>query len=331
MKNKRTFTDLSDRLKSAYQPLQDEIGQIASTGHNPEQASRDLTSLKSIKADLIGQERKLKDLSAAADRLTAGLHEAGLQNEAEEVKEVVEGHQDKHKVLLDAVKEKEEKLEVVVAQQQNVMNRLDGIVEMLDDAEDTLTRPEPISLNKERLAQQLQDQRVMNADISSNRSLLDRLSQEAGADADANLFQLQEKLEQVEKLADARTADLEDVLSQISDFEEKVSDLDSWLTDSIQSLKVKPKSVNPKAMKAKVDALYEAKREREEFVDSLRDTCHRLTDDARVGDQYAMKECLADTETKWNDLTEFLVQQVSLEVSWLHTPPLTFHFNTHPS
>ncbi|XP_041374834.1 LOW QUALITY PROTEIN: microtubule-actin cross-linking factor 1-like [Gigantopelta aegis] len=313
MKNKKAFNDLNDRLNSSYQPLQDQIGRIVdeNMGHNPEKDSRDLNALKSIKADLIGQERKLKDLSAAGDRLSAGLQEAGLQYEADEVRSVIDDHHDKHTALLGAVKDKEEKLEASVAQQQNVMNRLDGVIAMVDDAENSLSHPELISLNKEHLAQQLQEQRIMNADIGSNRSLLDRLSQEAGADA--ALSELQDRLEEVEKKADARTAELEEVSTRIADFEDKVSDLDAWLTDSIQSLKVKPKTANQKAMKAKVDALYEAKRDREEYVDALRDTCRGLMENERVCDRYAVKECLADTETKWNDLTEFLVQQVSLE------------------
>ena len=67
-------------------------------------------------------------------------------------------------------------------------------------------------------------------------------------------------------------------------------------------------------MKAKVDMLYGEKREKEFDMENLRNTSRRLMDDDRVCDQFVMKESLSEVEAKWHELTELLVQQVSLEV-----------------
>ncbi|XP_055900100.1 dystonin-like isoform X2 [Biomphalaria glabrata] len=48
-------------------------------------------------------------------------------------------------------------------------------------------------------------------------------------------------------------------------------------------------------------------------METLRQMCDHLSEANGVKDKYALKELLADVETKWNDLTELLVQQVSLE------------------
>nr|KAI8733882.1 microtubule-actin cross-linking factor 1 [Biomphalaria glabrata] len=48
-------------------------------------------------------------------------------------------------------------------------------------------------------------------------------------------------------------------------------------------------------------------------METLRQMCGHLSEANGVKDKYALKELLADVETKWNDLTELLVQQVSLE------------------
>ena len=70
-----------------------------------------------------------------------------------------------------------------------------------------------------------------------------------------------------------------------------------------------------KALKAKVDGLYAEKCEKEFDMENLRNTSRRLMDDDRVSDQFVMKEGLTDVEAKWHELTELLVQQVSLEVN----------------
>lgn len=70
-----------------------------------------------------------------------------------------------------------------------------------------------------------------------------------------------------------------------------------------------------KALKAKVDGLYAEKCEKEFDMENLRNTSRRLMDDDRVCDQFVMKEGLAEVESKWHELTELLVQQVSLEVT----------------
>lgn len=70
-----------------------------------------------------------------------------------------------------------------------------------------------------------------------------------------------------------------------------------------------------KALKAKVDALYAEKREKEFDMENLRNISRKLMDDDRVCDQFVMKEGLSEVEAKWHELTELLVQQVSLEVN----------------
>ncbi|KAK6963224.1 microtubule-actin cross-linking factor 1 [Biomphalaria glabrata] len=61
------------------------------------------------------------------------------------------------------------------------------------------------------------------------------------------------------------------------------------------------------------EGLYEGKAEKDGEMETLRQMCDHLSEANRVKDKYALKELLADVETKWNDLTELLVQQVSLE------------------
>lgn len=123
------------------------------------------------------------------------------------------------------------------------------------------------------------------------------------------------RMVEVEKDVDQITMEIEDVACSVSELENNIGQMDSWLTDTISSLKTGQKGVNQKAVKAKIDALYNDKREKEYDMEKLRQSAKEIMDDERVCDQFAMKESLGEVEVKWHELTEHLVQQVSLEVS----------------
>lgn len=120
---------------------------------------------------------------------------------------------------------------------------------------------------------------------------------------------------EVDKEADQITMEIEDVACSVSELENSIGQMDSWLTDAITSLKTRQKGANPKTIKAKIDMLYNDKREKEYDMEKLRQSAKQIMEDDRVCDQFAMKECLGEVEVKWHELTEHLVQQVSLEVS----------------
>ena len=85
--------------------------------------------------------------------------------------------------------------------------------------------------------------------------------------------------------------------------------------DDIKQVIIYILGTTQKALKAKVDQLYTEKREHEFDIENLRNTSRKLMDDDRVCDQFVMKEGLTEIEGKWHELTELLVQQVSLEVN----------------
>lgn len=101
----------------------------------------------------------------------------------------------------------------------------------------------------------------------------------------------------------------------MSELEANLSNVDGWLTDSIQSLKGRNKGGNQKSNKAKVDEIYKEKKEREIDMDNVRALAKQIMNEENICDEFALKDSLGDVESKWHELTEHLVQQVSLEVS----------------
>lgn len=185
MKQKKGFDDLKDKLSSVYPQIEARLSNIHGNGlgKNPEKDTKDLTAVKELKADLIGQDRKLKDLIQSGEKLVKVLNDINMKQKAEEVKESVAEMKDKHESLQSEIGEKEEELSSAVSQQQNLRNRLDGLQRWMSETESALENRPLISLDKDKLAQQLKEQRLLNGEIETNKTLLEKISQETGQNA----------------------------------------------------------------------------------------------------------------------------------------------------
>lgn len=200
MKMKKTFDDLNDKLNGSYPGIESKLSSVDSDefGRIPENDGKDMYTLKDLKAELIGQERRLKDLAQTGEKLSKCLNDMNMKKKADEVRNSVLDHKQIHEALQKDIAEKEDLLDAAVSQQQNVLNRLDGLYDWMTESENTLNEKRPISLDKDRLAHQLKEQSLLNAEIESNKALLERLSHETndmsnGDDAQKTVFDLSER------------------------------------------------------------------------------------------------------------------------------------------
>lgn len=200
MKQKKGFDDLKNKLSSVYPQIEARLSSIHGNGlgKNPEKDAMDLSSVKDLKADLIGQDRKLKDLLQSGEKLVKGLSDLNMKPKAEEVKASMAEMKEKHENLQSEIGEKEEELSSAVSQQQNIRNRLDGLLKWMSETENMIENRPLISLDKDKLGQQLKEQRLLSGEIETNKILLERISRETGQntsddDAEGAILELNER------------------------------------------------------------------------------------------------------------------------------------------
>lgn len=248
VKHKKTFDDLNEKLANVYPVIEQSLADINEDdfGKNTEVDKESYAKLKDLKGDLIGQERRLKDFSNAADKLVAGLEGMGMRNKADEAKKKVQDVKEKHDGLSEEIAEKEQQLDTAVSQQQSVVNRLESLKSWATDAENLLDDRPLISLDKDKLNQQLQEQRVLNAEIETNKALVERLANEAANTSSAHeaeeaLADLSELLSELDHKAEMRTYELEEIMLNINEIDGHMVAVDGWVSEAIKSLKTKPK------------------------------------------------------------------------------------------
>lgn len=317
---KTEFEDLEDRLDSFYPKIEETLRKVSSgsASKNPDQAATDVESLKAAHAGLVTQSKTLADLGDVSEKLADALGDMNKINEAAEVKRQYRDYQNRHKNLHNAIESKQSELTNALSQTRDVSNRLGDLLSWISGSESQLRNSKAISLSMEKLNEQIQQQRLLNADITSHKGVVERVVKETqeGPGAARKVEEIQTKMERLEKSAAKRTNDLEEVAKSATELQGSAGKLDGWLGEAIGSLQDKMRSGDRHAVKSKVDDLYHEKRTREDSMQVLKDMCQKLVDDVRVCDTHAPKEVVADVQTKWHELTELLVQQVSLEVSF---------------
>ncbi|CAE1316032.1 DST [Acanthosepion pharaonis] len=204
-----------------------------------------------------------------------------------------------------------------MTQSKSVIKKLDNLNSWVSVTEELLSSKSPICLDKEKLEEHLHEQRRIHGDVGSYRALLENLSKEAHDmdGAEEKLAVLDERMENLEKLSNNRILELEGVIGNIEDLEDQMNDLKSWLTTSIDSIHKKPKgtSHNSHLFKAKIDALYAEKKGKESDMDSIKQLAKQIMQTKNVSNGYQLKEAVAGVQEQWHELTELLVQEVSLE------------------
>ena len=83
----------------------------------------------------------------------------------------------------------------------------------------------------------------------------------------------------------------------------------------MHSLKRDSSDFDPSSLKDKIENLYRQKQVKQADLDHIKRVGRALIDDPNTGDVNRLKETLADTQGKWHDLTELLVQMISFAVS----------------
>ena len=318
-KDWKMFSDITVRSDTVHQSVLDRVEEIGShlAGQKMDSDDECLNDLHGISADLLSQDITLKELTSVGKPLADCLLEMGIMDEANEVLNVMEMHGERRSKLLEDVDRQERCLLSLLSEQHNLVSSLNSVHDMVVAAKGQLSQHRLVSLDRALLNEQIEAHRIIDVDLFHGKTLLDtflRSSQDVPG-ADDHLVRLGQQLQEVQHLSLSRTEDLEGIASALLAIESKSSDIGQWLTDSIKSMKTLSKGLLGKAQLAEVHYLFEAMHERSAFLEDLNVLCVKLIADNRVTDAHAVTGIFAEVKGIWNELSELLVNELSMEVS----------------
>uniref|UniRef100_A0A0L8H113 GAR domain-containing protein n=1 Tax=Octopus bimaculoides TaxID=37653 RepID=A0A0L8H113_OCTBM len=319
LKHDKSFQELSNKLNSNYSDIKAKFDGITDGSDATKDSSEayQLEKVKQLKVNVLNQEKRIRDLQHVGTKLVDELNELNMTPKANSVKDVMENKKAVHKDLYHAIEGKEGVLNSALSESKNAIKQLDNLGVQLSSIEDELMRNPEICLEKQGLEEQIHEQRRIQADLSTNKTLLENLLKESSDvnGAREKILDLNERIANVESLSERRISDLEEVMGNIEDLEDKIGVMKSWLTSSIGMIQQNGEgpSQNLHMFKSKIDALYAEKKSKEPDINDIKELVKHIAGKENVSNGCHLKEAAADVQEEWHQLTELLVQKVSVE------------------
>ena len=317
-KNKK-YNDLKERLSQTLPEMEARM-QACSTDVKPGgDPNEQLDEINNLTAEVIAEGKKVQDLKDLGEELVAILDVLGCKDtpKAHEIEETISSYASKYDGLQEDLSDKQHKLNAAIVASQDVSHNLDAMLAWVNETEALFDNFHPISLERNALNDQMQDHRVLVADIESHRAQVDTVAEQCRGSpgAEDKVEQLVDRFDILESRAQQRGAELEDVVQRLAHLHSNVNQIESWLSNSVTALK-RESTGETMALKEKIESLYRQKQAKQEDLDLIKALARELIEDANTGNKNHLRETLADVQGKWHELTEMLVQMISFAVSF---------------
>ena len=315
----RKYNDLRSKLGQWLPSMEERVNQCSADVPPGDDPKIQVAELKALTTDVIAETQDVEDLKAVGKDLLAILEELECLDtpKAREIKGVLESVQAKFDEIQENVVDKQHRLNQAVVQSQDVYRQLDGLLEWVKQAQDNLNNSPIISLDKNALNEQTQAHMILCSDIENHKAKLNSLEEKCQGKegTESRLDELHDKFGAVEEAAKDRAVMLDNVSQKLASFTTGVTQLDGWLTNSVNSLKRDSAEYDQGTVKDKIENLYRQKVGKQKELNNLRKTGKELINNPQTGDKNKLRETLADVQGKWHNLTELLVQMISYAVS----------------
>uniref|UniRef100_A0A8D9ALE4 Dystonin n=1 Tax=Cacopsylla melanoneura TaxID=428564 RepID=A0A8D9ALE4_9HEMI len=249
----REFKDALEKARSWMREAEPRASKVISEplAADPTSLQDQLQRTKAVNNDFIVNGHLIDNAKTAVDALLRSLQGQISPSEVSSLKGSVKELEDKYKSLCDMLAEKCKLLDQALAQSQGVQDALDQLAHWLSDAENQLKNiTRPAALVKERLEEQMREQRVFQADLDSHRSSVDSVAHSAqeiihNASNPRLAKKIETKLRDVtsrfEKLLDKcakRGEFLTEIHNSLTSFNGQASSVERWLNDVLAAVQL---------------------------------------------------------------------------------------------
>ena len=277
-----------------------------------------LETLKAVTADVISHGKLVEDISKVGQELIAILEELDCKDtpKAKEIQNTVDQIQGMFDKIQETTVDKQHKLNSAIVQSQDAIHNLDSLMDWVNETESLFDNIRPVSLDSTALSEQIQAHRVITSDIDNHRqqvdSVVDTCRGQPGSEEKIN--SLLDRFDALISQAHERGNELEEVAEKVNLFHGRVNQLQSWMANAVNAMKRESSDFEPSSLKNKIENRYRQKQAKQDDLNNIKLLGRELINNPHTGEKNRVRETLADTQGKWHDLIELLVQMMSFAV-----------------
>ncbi|XP_037076956.1 microtubule-actin cross-linking factor 1, isoforms 1/2/3/5-like [Pollicipes pollicipes] len=232
----REYQDALDRASRWLREVEPQVQKLVTepVAAEPRGVQDQLDRAKHLNSDMLSQGKLFDNATASAAQLVKALEGQITPKEGERITRPPTDLTDQYRRLSDAVIDRCQALDMALVQSQGVQDGLDSLMAWLNQAEARLKSIlKPASLNRDRLTEQVQEQRLLQTDIDSHQPGVDQIQRSARQllETPSNARIAKKIEENLRELTTSAGRQLDEVASQTDNFWGKAERFEHWFVE----------------------------------------------------------------------------------------------------
>ncbi|XP_035657737.1 microtubule-actin cross-linking factor 1-like [Branchiostoma floridae] len=313
----KQYKEAVDSLLPWLQSAKETADQKASepVGGDPASIQKQIDDLKAFQSEVLAHTGQVDHTRQAGHAL---LESQGALADSQDVNNTLSAIDDQVASVNEAISQRGDELQAALMQSQSLQGSLDGVVRWLDNTEKKLATQGAVTVNKEALAQQMADHKVLADDVSRQHATVASLQETCGkvlASGSPTMGpNLQEYLDditaryaKVKGQTEERTEDLNRIEGNFTEFEDERAKLQDWLAVAMETMESKPVVHGDlKDLEDKVKEVTSAVEGHKDSLENMVQSGNELVGDVKTGDTSYVTQNIAKTTQAWDNLNKLL-------------------------
>jgi len=317
------FYETHAELNEWLDDIEREVMNQMNPGLRPDQIAKQQEIVRSL-------VQSVQDHKPVIDRLnkTGGaLLRLIVEDDSYRVQDIIESDNQRYNNLKAELREKLQALEDAMHECSQFTDKLDGMLNSLENTKDQLTNAEPISGHPEKIKEQMDDNNAIIDDLEKKEvayeaviKAADDIIQKAPNKSDPAIKDIKKKLDkltglwkEIQGLAKNRGDSLEDALALAEKFWDELQQVMSNLKELQEQLDSQdPPAVEPKAIEAQKAELREIKRgidQTKPGYDKCRQSGNNLINVVGDAEKPELKRHIEDLDNAWDNITSMYAKR----------------------
>ena len=318
-----SFFETHGEINEWLDDIEREVMNLVNPGMRPDHVAKQQEIVRSLM-------QSVQDHKPVLDRLnkTGGaLLRLIVEDDAYRVQDIVETDNQRYNNLKADLRERMQALEEAMNQCSQFTDKLDGMLNSLEDTKDQLVRAEPVSAHPEKIKEQMDDNNAIIDDLQKKETAYEAVKkaaediiQKAPNKQDPAVKDIKKKLDkltglwgEIQGMAHKREKNLEDALALAEKFWDELQQVMGNLKDLERALaSQEPPAVEPKAIEAQKKELNDIKRGidgTKPAVDNCRKSGSALLGVVGDSEKPELKRHIEDLDSAWDSITSMYAKR----------------------
>merc|ERR1719450_717638 len=317
------FFETHGEINEWLDDIEREVMNLVNPGMRPDHVAKQQEIVRSLM-------QSVQDHKPVLDRLnkTGGaLLRLIVEDDADRVQDIVETDNQRYNNLKADLRERMQALEEAMNECSQFTDKLDGMLNSLEDTKDQLARAEPVSAHPEKIKEQMDDNCAIIDDLAKKETAYEAVKkaaediiQKAPNKQDPAVKDIKKKLDkltglwgEVQGMAKKRERNLEDALDLAEKFWDELQQVMANLKDLERALaSQEPPAVEPKAIEAQKRELQDIKRGidgTKPAVDNCRKSGNSLLNVVGDSEKPELRRHIEDLDSAWDSITSMYAKR----------------------